>query len=103
MIYGQGLGLEFWAEAVKNVVYIRNWCPTSVIYGKLPQEAWCGKKLSVAHMRVFGCIAYAKIPDASRTKLEPKSVKCLFLGYCEGTKAYRLINLRPRRSFDVVM
>ena len=97
MIYGQGLGLEFWAEAVKNAVYIRNWCPTSAIHGKTPQEAWCGKKLSVAHMRVFGCIAYAKVPDASRTKLEPKSVKCLFLGYCEGTKAYRLINLETKK------
>ena len=48
-------------------------------------------------MRVFGCIAYAKIPYASRTKLEPKSVKCLFLGYCEGTKAYKLICLESKK------
>ena len=64
-----------------------------------------GKKPSVAHMRVFGCIAYAKIPDASRTKLEPKSVKCLLLGYCEGTKAYKLICLESKkiiRCCDVI-
>jgi hypothetical protein len=97
MIYGQGLGLEFWAEAVSNAVYIRNRCPTSALHGKTPQEAWCGRKISVAHIRVFGCIAYAKIPDASRTKLEAKSVKCLFLGYCEGTKAYKLICLESRK------
>ena len=82
---------------MKNAVYICNRCPTSAIHGKTPQEAWCGKKPSVAHMRVFGCIAYTKVPDASRTKLEPKSVKCLFLGYCEGTKAYRLINLETKK------
>jgi hypothetical protein len=97
MIHGQGLGLEFWAEAVSNAVYIRNRCPTSAVHGKTPQEAWCGRKPSVAHIRVFGCIAYAKIPDASRTKLEAKSVKCLFLGYCEGSKAYRLICLESRK------
>jgi hypothetical protein len=97
MIYGQGLGLEFWAEAVSNAVYIRNRCPTSAVQGKTPQEAWCGRKPSVAHIRVFGCIAYAKIPDASRTKLEAKSVKCLFLGYCEGSKAYRLICLESKK------
>src|SRR5579875_1494527 len=96
MIYGQGLGLEFWAEAVKNAAYIRNRCPTSAVHGMTPQEAWCGKKPCIAHMRVFGCIAYAKIPDASRTRLEPKSVKCLFLGYCEGSKAYRLICLESK-------
>jgi hypothetical protein len=89
MIHGQGLGLEFWAEAVSNAVYIRNRCPTSAVHGKTPQEARCG--------RVFGCIAYAKIPDASRTKLEAKSVKCLFLGYCEGSKAYRLICLESKK------
>ena len=95
MIYGQNLGLEF--EAVSNAVYIRNRCPTSVVHGKTLQEAWCSKKPSVAHMRVFGCIAYVKISDASRTRLEPKSVKCLFLGYCEGTKAYKLICLESKK------
>jgi hypothetical protein len=57
------------------------------VNGKTPQEAWCERKPSVAHIRVFGCIAYAKIPDASRTKLEAKLMKCLFLGFREGSKA----------------
>ena len=43
-------------------------------------------------MRTFGCIAFAKAPDSQRTKLEAKATKCLFLGYCEGTKAYRLMS-----------
>lgn len=97
MIYGQKLGLEYWAEAVSNAVYIRNRCPTSAVDGKTPQEAWSGRRPSVAHIRVFGCVAYAKIPDASRTKLDAKAVKCLFLGYCEGSKAYRLICLESKK------
>jgi hypothetical protein len=91
------LGLVFWAEAVSNAVYIRNQYPTSAVHGKTLQEAWCWRKPSVAHIRVFGCIAYAKIPDASRTKLEAKSAKCLFLGYCEGSKAYRLICFESKK------
>src|SRR5579875_3683115 len=55
-----------------------------------PEEAWSGKRPTITHMRVFGCIAYAKVRDAKRTKLDAKGTKCLFLGYCEGTKAYRL-------------
>ena len=97
MIYGQKLGLEFWAEAVSNAVYICNRCPTSAVNGKTPHEAWSGRRPSVAHIRVFGCVAYAKIPDASRTKLDAKAVKCLFLGYCEGSKAYRLICLESKK------
>ena len=46
------------------------------------------KDAYIFHMRVFGCVAYANLPNKERTKLGAKGVKCLFLGYCEGTKAY---------------
>ena len=48
-------------------------------------------------MRVFDCIAYAKIPNEKRTKLDAKGIKCLFVGYCEGTKAYRLVCLESQK------
>lgn len=38
-------------------------------------------------MRIFGCAAYAHTRDG---KLDPRSLKCVFLGYQEGTKGYRL-------------
>lgn len=34
------------------------------------------------------CITYAMVPDQRQTKLHAKGDMCLFLGYCEGTKAY---------------
>ena len=49
------------------------------------------------HMRTFGCIAFAKVPDSQRTKLEAKATKCVFLGYCEGTKTYRLMSLETKK------
>ena len=48
-------------------------------------------------MRVFGCIAYAKVMDNKRTKLDAKGIKCMLLGYCEGTKAYRLMCLETKK------
>jgi len=57
-----------------------------------PQEAWSGHKPSVTHLRVFGCVAYAKIPDARRTKLDDKSEKCIFVGYSERKMGYKLYN-----------
>ena len=105
MIHAQGLKLSFWAEAVTNAVYIRNRCPTRALVTITPQEAWSGRKPCISHMRVFGCVAYAKVPDAKRGKLDAKGTKCLFLGYCEGTKAYRLMCLETKkiiRSRNVV-
>jgi hypothetical protein len=105
MICAQGLDLEFWAEAVNTAVYIKNQSPTKALESKTPQEAWTGRKPDVSHLRVFGCKAFAHIPDEKRRKLESKSMPCVFLGYCERTKTYRLMCVETKRiikSRDVV-
>jgi hypothetical protein len=35
--------------------------------------------------------------DEKRGKLDAKGTKCLFLGYCEGTKAYRLMCVQSKK------
>ncbi|KAJ8639629.1 hypothetical protein MRB53_016323 [Persea americana] len=45
-----------------------------------PEEAWNGRKPAVDHFKIFGCRAYAKIPDENRKKLDDKGEKCVFLG-----------------------
>ena len=44
-----------------------------------PYELWFGKKPKLSFLKVWGCDAYVKKlqPD----KLEPKSMKCVFIGY----------------------
>ncbi len=57
------------------------------------------------HLRVFGCKTFAHVPDEKRTKLESKSMPCVFLAYYEGTKAYRLMCVETKKlikSRDVV-
>jgi len=73
------------------MVYINNRCPTKALESKTLQEAWTGRKPDVSHLRVFGYKTFAHILDEKRSKLESKSMPCVFLGYCEGTKAYRLM------------
>jgi hypothetical protein len=97
MILAQSLELEFWGEAVNTVVYIKNRCQTKALNSKTPQEAWSGRKPNVFHLRVFGCKAFAHVPDEKRTKLKSKSMPCVFLGYYEGTKTYCLMCLETKR------
>lgn len=59
---------------------------------RAPFEAWRGTRPSVSHLRVFGCIAYALVNSQFRHKLDEKSEKCIFIGYCTQSKAYRLYN-----------
>ena len=58
----------------------------------IPQQAWSGKHHCVSHLRLFGCIAYAHVPKEVRSKLDDKSEKCIFIGYDEQSKAYKLFN-----------
>lgn len=48
-------------------------------------------------MRIFGCIAYALVPSHLRHKLDSKSEKYIFVGYCTESKAYKLYNLVSRK------
>jgi hypothetical protein len=95
-ILAQGLGLELWGEMTNTMVYIHE-CPTKALDSKTPQEAWSCMKPDVFHLRVFGCKAFAHVPDEKRTKLESKSMPCVFLGYCAGTKAYCLMCVETKR------
>jgi len=49
-------------------------------------------KPTVSHLKVFGSVAYAHVPDQQRTKLEDKSKKYIFIGYDEKTKGYMLLD-----------
>jgi hypothetical protein len=51
----------------------------------------------VAHLKVFGCIAYAHVPDELRRKLDNKGNKCIFVGYSEETKGYKLYDPVTRK------
>jgi len=57
-----------------------------------PEEAWSGRKHNVAHMKVFGCVGYAHVPNELRKKLDNKGEKCIFVGYNDESKAYKLYN-----------
>jgi hypothetical protein len=44
----------------------------------------------VAHLKVFGCVTYTHAPDELRNKLDKKGWKCIFVGYSEETKSYKM-------------
>ena len=83
-----GLPECYWAEAVATAAYLRNQTPTRSLREKTtPYEKWYGRKPDLSYLRVFGCMAYAYIPDSNRIgKLSKKAKKLCFIGYCLQTK-----------------
>ncbi|KAL0318118.1 UNVERIFIED_CONTAM: putative transposon Ty5-1 protein [Sesamum calycinum] len=57
------------------------------LLGKVPEFVWSGKNIDLSSLRVFGCSAFV---FQNNDKLEPRAQKCVFIGYPEGVKGYRL-------------
>jgi hypothetical protein len=55
-----------------------------------PNEVWYSRKSSMAHLKVYGYDAFVHVPKEKRSKLDRKKVKCIFIGYKEGMKGYKL-------------
>ena len=95
---------SFWGEVLSTATYLVNRSPSSAIDFKCPEEVWTNRKPSLTHLRVIGCEAYAHKPNG---KLDPRSAKCVLLGYQEGSKGYRLweresANVKVIVSRDVI-
>ena len=97
MLTDAKLSHSFWAEAVSTAVYLKNRSPTKALKDMTLFEAWTKEKPRIEHLRVFGCDAYAHIPKDERKKLASKSKKCIFVGYGELVKGYRLYDPNQRR------
>ena len=62
-----------------------------------PYELWFGKKPKLSFLKVWDCYAYVKKlqPD----KLQPKSEKCVFIGYPKETVGYTFYHRSEGKTF----
>jgi hypothetical protein len=100
----RGLTAVFWGETVVTTVYILNRSSTKALNDRMPYEAWHGCKPAVSHLRVFGCLTFAK-ELGHISKLDDRSTPEVFIGYVDGSKAYCILDpgiQRVRTTHDVV-
>ena len=57
--------------------------------GVSPHKLYFRKKPNLAHLRVFGSIAYVHVPKEKRRKLDAKSKKCILVDYSDEQKVYK--------------
>ena len=80
-----------WGEALKIALYILNRVPTKVV-PLTPFELWTGRKPSLNHLKVWGCLAEVKLYNPTLSKLDSRTTRCYFVSYPEHSKGYRLYN-----------
>ena len=81
----------YWAEAASTTVYFMNRGTTNGVHKLTPYEIFIGRKPILLPLKVFGSIAYVRIPNKKRQKPNVKLDKCIILGYSfEDTRATTL-------------
>ncbi|CAB0017700.1 unnamed protein product, partial [Nesidiocoris tenuis] len=90
LVHDSKVSRELWGEAVLAAAYLKNRTGTSTLEkGVTPAEVWYGYKPDLSRIRVFGCTAYIHIPPEDRnSKLDPRSRRMIFTGYC--SNGYRV-------------
>ncbi|GJT40091.1 zinc finger, CCHC-type containing protein [Tanacetum coccineum] len=76
---------SFWGYALESAARILNMVPTKKVE-RTPYEIWHRKAPKLSYLRVWDCEALMK-QDAPE-KLDPRSIKCIFVGYPKETMGY---------------
>jgi len=79
----------FWGEAALTAVYTINRLLTPILENCTPHERLFGISPTYHQLRVFGFACFVLLHPHERTKLEPRSRLCCFLGYGVEQKGYR--------------
>ncbi|GKB30530.1 retrotransposon protein, putative, ty1-copia subclass [Tanacetum coccineum] len=79
---------SFWDYALETAARILNMIPTKKVE-KTPYEVWHGQAPKLSYLKVWGCEALVKRDTLTKLdKLEPMSIKCIFIGYPKETMCY---------------
>ena len=80
-----------------NATYLINRVATRALKNHTPYEILRHKKPNIGHLRIFGCIAFARSESPHLKKLEDRSRMLVHLGTEPGSKAYRLYDPTHRK------
>ena len=90
MLISSGMPTNMWGEAILSACYVLNRVPHKKL-DKTPFELWRGFKPNLSYLKVWGCLGKIGLPDFQRSKIGPKTVDGIFIGYASNSAAYRLI------------
>uniref|UniRef100_A0A803LQS3 Reverse transcriptase Ty1/copia-type domain-containing protein n=1 Tax=Chenopodium quinoa TaxID=63459 RepID=A0A803LQS3_CHEQI len=93
-------------EAIATSTYLTNRLPSKPLDYKTPLDTLSSHvTIPSVHSlppRVFGCVVYVHLPKRARNKLEPRAVKCVFIGYGVHQKGYRCYDPIQKRVYTTL-
>ncbi|GJY98912.1 putative reverse transcriptase domain-containing protein [Tanacetum coccineum] len=90
---------SFWDYALESVACILNMVPTKKV-NKTPYKIWHGQAPKLSYLKVWGYEPLVKRDTLTKPdKLDPRSFKCIFIGYPKETMGYSFYNPSENKVF----
>ena len=96
-----------WEKVVLTATHLINQLPSRVLGFKSPMEvpsSFYPNMRPTNHLipKIFGCVFFVHAHSPNRGKLDPRAVKCIFLGYFSTQKGYKCYH-PPSKNFFVLV
>lgn len=82
------LPMKYEWHAFQSATYLINLLPSSVIHYSNPHLMLYNKNLDYTSLKIFGYACFPFLRPYNSSKLQFRSSKCIFLGYCSSHKGY---------------
>ena len=93
-----------WGEAILTASHLINRMPSKILQFQTPlsvllQTYPMFRSFSSLPLKIFGCTAFVHVHSQNRSKLDPKAIKCVFIGYSSTQRGYKCYSPSLRRMF----
>jgi hypothetical protein len=94
LLFQMNVPKQFWADAVSTACFLINRMPSSILAGATPHSIlFPSYSLFPVEPHIFCCTCFIREVRPGMSKLDPKSLKCVFLGYSRLQKGYLCYSL----------
>nr|CAN65095.1 hypothetical protein VITISV_011639 [Vitis vinifera] len=107
LMFSMNVPKLFWGQAVLTAAYLINRMPSRVLKFQTPCQTLLKsfpttRFISTIPPKIFGCSVFVHINQQHRSKLDPRSLKCIFLGYSSNQKGYKCYSPVTRKFYNLM-
>ncbi|XP_016168907.1 uncharacterized protein LOC107611507 [Arachis ipaensis] len=104
LLFQTSVPKSYWGEAVLTATYLINRLPSQVLDSVSPIQFLTKIYPSIPIMSslqgcIFSCPIFVHIYSSHRGKLDPRAIKCVFIGYTSNKKGYKCYHPQSRKFY----